>query len=70
MFRKLMLTGVLGIGTVAGLAGTPTAAEAAPACRVVRTERCVVYRHVNRHRGYRHVVVERPRVVVVNPCVR
>jgi hypothetical protein len=68
MFRKLILTGVLGIGAITGLAATPTAAEAAPAVRVVRTERCVVYRHVNRHRGHRQIVVERPRVVVVNPC--
>jgi hypothetical protein len=65
MFRKLMLTGILGIGTVAGLAATPNTAEAG--CRPARV---VTYRHGYRHwAGYRHWgprVVVRP--VVVNPC--
>jgi hypothetical protein len=64
MFRKLILTGVLGIGTVAGLTATPTTAEAG--CRPER----VVYRYGHRHVGYRHVVVERPGCVIVRPCIR
>jgi hypothetical protein len=64
MFRKLILTGVLGLGTFAGLAATPTTAEAG--CRPAR----IVYRHGYRHwTGYRCVA---PRVIyrpcVVNPC--
>ena len=64
MFRKLILTGLLGIGTIVGVTATPTTAEAG--CRPAR----VAY-----HRGYRHFggvryiaprVIYRP--VVVNPC--
>ncbi len=64
MFRKLILTGVLGIGTIAGLTATPTTAEAG--CRPVR----VVYHRGYRHWGYRQIVVARPGPVIVAPCVR
>jgi hypothetical protein len=63
MLRKLLITGILGIGTIVSLTATPSTAEAGY-CRPAR----VVY-----HRGYRHVRYVAPRVVysapvVVNPC--
>ena len=47
MLRKLMLTGMLGVAAVTGVAATPTTAEAG--CRPAR----VVY-HRGYARGYRH----------------
>jgi hypothetical protein len=65
MFRKLMLTGLIGLGTLAGVAATPNTADAG--CRPTPCR--VVYRHNYRHWGYRCVApraIYRP--VVVNPC--
>ena len=68
MFRKLMLTGILGIGTVTGLAATPTTAEAG--CRPARVPCRATCWHGYHHRvGFRCVaprVIYRP--VIVNPC--
>jgi hypothetical protein len=64
MFRKLMVTGLLGIGAVAGVAATPTTAEAG-CCRgrVVYSRSC---RHWGGYRCHAPRVIYRP--CVVNPC--
>jgi hypothetical protein len=62
MFRKLLLTGILGLGTFAGVIATPATAEAGY-CRPAR----VVY-----HRGYRHWAGYRyvaPAPVIVRPTI-
>jgi hypothetical protein len=62
MLRKWFITGVLGLGTFAGITAMPTTAEAGY-CRPAR----VVY-----HRGYRHWAGYRyctPAPVFVQPTV-